>query len=85
MARAAMVGGATNEELESFGRATCRIETPSTVIHQIALEPDQIHAGLRSAGLTVAREIPMTGPNPVRGRRLILARNQRLSLRTPGD
>ena len=67
----------------SVGRATCRIETPSTVIHQIALEPDQIHAGLLSAGLTVAREIPMTGPNPVRGRRLILARNQRYSLRTP--
>jgi SAM-dependent methyltransferase len=67
----------------SAGRATCCIENPGTVIHQIALEPDQVHAGLRSAGLTVEREIPMIGPNPVRGRRLVLARNHRFLLRTP--
>jgi SAM-dependent methyltransferase len=55
------------------GHATCRIESPSTVIRQIALEREQIHASLLAAGLTIESETSMTGPNPVRGRRLILA------------
>jgi SAM-dependent methyltransferase len=58
----------------SRGRATCRIEAPGTVIRQIALEREQIHASLRRAGLAIEHETSMTGPNPVQGRCLILAR-----------
>jgi SAM-dependent methyltransferase len=57
----------------SGGQATCRIASQKTEIHQMALEPEQIHASLRHAGLTVEFETSMVGPNPVQGRRLVLA------------
>jgi SAM-dependent methyltransferase len=58
----------------SEGQATCRIDARRMEIRQIALEREQIDASFRLAGLIFQRETSMVGPNPVRGRRLILAR-----------
>jgi SAM-dependent methyltransferase len=60
------------------GRATCRIDAQSTEIRQMALEPEQVHALLERVGFTVERETAMAGPNPVVGRRLVLARRELL-------
>lgn len=60
------------------GQATCRIGAHRMEIRQMALEREQIHASLASAGFTVASETSMAGPNPVQGRRLILARKNKI-------
>jgi SAM-dependent methyltransferase len=69
----------------SGGRATCRIDAveelaraQGTEICQMALEGEQIYASLDLAGLTIASETSMVGPNPVQGRRLILARKNKI-------
>jgi len=57
----------------SARQATCSIDH-RTEIRQIPLEPEEVHRSLRLAGLGVIKEMPMAGPRPVAGRRLILAR-----------
>jgi SAM-dependent methyltransferase len=54
-------------------RATCFIDHQRTAIRQISLEREQVYQALHYAGLAVVREAPMSGPAPIRGRRLILA------------
>jgi hypothetical protein len=54
------------------GYATCQIGSSSR-IRQALFESSEIRAALFSAGFAVLSETSMTGPNPVRGRRLVLA------------
>jgi len=57
----------------SARQATCSIDH-RTEIRQIPLEAEEVHRALRLAGLGVIKEMPMAGPRPIAGRRLILAR-----------
>lgn len=71
------VDGCTVEYIyrKSSRQAICLINGHHE-IRQIAIQPDELHGALGTAGMGILQETPMAGASPAAGRHLVLAQKQ---------